>query len=140
MDLKYFADAQADKGGIKMVLPIRLAYEFHKKRKEAKKKKSKKPDPRKKLLSSNYRGTLKPIHKKPDPFGKKRRKKATTKKRARPAGKMGKMGKPSFGKMSKGMGGLAGRLLGKPRAGSRGTTKRGTQSTPARRKRRTRSY
>ena len=137
-----------------MVLPIRLAWEFHKKRKEASKKKKSK-DPRKKLLSSNYRGTLKPIHKKPDPFGKKTKKKTTTK-RGRPAGKMGKMGKT--GKMFKGkaraatgtrgaagmgtskLGALAGRLLGKARAGSRGTTKRGTQSTPARRKRRTRSY
>ena len=55
------------------------------------------------------------------------KKKRTTKKK-RTAGKMGKMGKT--GTMTK----------GRPRAGSRGTTKRGTQSTPARRKRRTRSY
>jgi len=46
------------------------------------------------------------------------RKRRPTKK-TRPSGKMGTMGKG---------------LRGKPRAGSPGTTKRGTQSTPARRR------
>ena len=58
-----------------------------------------------------------------------------TKPRTRPTRK-----KRTAGKMGK-----TGRMLGtaakgRPTAGSRGTTKRGTQSTPARRKRRTRSY
>lgn len=70
------------------------------------------------------------------------KKKTTTKRKARTAAvaqrglKGAARGASALGK---GLKGASGARAG-ARAGSRGTTKRGTQSTPARRKRRTRSY